>query len=216
MVNPFLLTDGRTGQLVGLAMLVLLLMPGHARAQPTILILGDSLSAGYGIGLEQAWPSLLQRRVPDMRVVNASVSGETTAAGRARLPALLDRYEPAVVILELGANDGLRGLSVDHLYDNLAAMIVLSRRQGAEVLMLGMKIPPNYGRRYSEAFSDCFRRLAQAYPVAFVPFFLAGVAIDPEQMQSDGLHPRASAQPRLLENIWPALSPLLERLAGGH
>ena len=182
-------------------------------AQRTIVVLGDSLSAGYGIKVQQGWVNLLAQRLAaegyGYGVVNASVSGETTQGGLARLPRVLDTHAPAVVIVELGGNDGLRGLPLDASQDNLARIIELSRKAHASVLLLGMYIPPNYGPRYGQEFRDMFTTLSKKYPVAFLPFLLDQVALKPELMQADGIHPNATGQPRLLENVWPKLKPLL-------
>lgn len=194
------------------------LAPQPARADaaatpPRILVFGDSLSAAYGIELEAGWVARLQRRLRDgdrpHEVVNASLSGETTAGGRARLPALLADGPFDLVILELGGNDGLRGLSLTQTEDNLRAMIEAARDSGAQVLLLGMRLPPNYGSTYTEGFARIYTRLAAELDVPLVPFFLDGVATDTALMQPDRIHPRATAQPRLLDNVWPALVPLL-------
>lgn len=183
---------------------------------PTLLVLGDSLSAAYGMPVERGWVALLAARYAAAapmppKIVNASISGETTRGGLERLPALLAAHRPDLVVLELGANDGLRGLPVADLEANLARMIELSQQAGARVLLLGMRIPPNYGPRYTERFHASYAGLAARYDVPLVPFFLDGVAGDPALVQDDGLHPRAEAQPRMLENIWPALDTLLHR-----
>ncbi len=180
---------------------------------PRILVLGDSLSAAYGIETGAGWVTLLQQRLNlsgrPHRILNASISGETTAGGRARLPALLRNEQFTLVILELGGNDGLRGLLLPQTEANLRAMIETARDAGAEVLLIGMRLPPNYGRTYTEAFSGMYRELATALDVPLVPFLLDGVATVPDLMQADRIHPRAEAQPRLLENVWPVLRPLL-------
>jgi acyl-CoA thioesterase I len=179
----------------------------------TILVLGDSISAGYGIKVEEGWVALLAQRLKSKgygyRVVNASVSGETTSGGVNRLPRALALHKPAVVILELGGNDGLRGLPIATSRANLTRMVELARRSGARVVMVGMKIPPNYGPRYSGEFERMFGELAQRYRLPLVPFFLDFVALDSALMQADGIHPNAKGQPRLLENLWPTLEPLL-------
>ena len=184
-----------------------------APAPRTIVVLGDSLSAGYGIQVQQGWVNLLAQRFASegygYRVVNASVSGETTQGGLARLPRALETHKPAVVIVELGGNDGLRGLPLDVSQKNLAQIIELSRHAHAEVLLLGMYMPPNYGPRYAQEFRDMFTTLSKKYPVAFVPFLLDQVALKPELMQADGIHANAKGQPQLLENVWPKLRPLL-------
>ncbi len=178
-------------------------------------MVGDSLSAGYGIKTEEGWVALLQARLRSQgygyRVVNASVSGETTTGGLTRLPRALALHNPDVVILELGANDGLRGIPLDLSRRNLDQLISRSRDAGGSVMVLGMKIPPNYGARYTGQFEAMYRELAAQYTTGFVPFFLEAVALRPDLMQSDGLHPTADAQPLLLDAVWPALTPLLER-----
>jgi acyl-CoA thioesterase-1 len=184
-------------------------------APPTILVLGDSLSAAYGIRVEQGWVALLQARLRAKgyghRVVNASSSGETTGGARARLPRALSLHRPAVVIVELGGNDGLRGLPVADIRANLDAIIADSQQAGARILLVGMRIPPNYGVAYTESFHAVFGELARRHEVPLVPFFLENVALVDGMMQEDGLHPTAAAQPRLLEEIWPRLQPLLQR-----
>ncbi|HDS1737244.1 arylesterase [Pseudomonas sp. BP8] len=179
----------------------------------TLLIVGDSISAGFGLDTRQGWVSLLQQRMQDEgfddQVINASISGDTTAGGQARLPALLAAHKPSVVVLELGGNDGLRGQPPEQLQQNLASMIERSRAAGAKVLLLGMRLPPNYGVRYTTAFAQVYEQLAAREKVALVPFFLEGVGGVPELMQADGIHPAQGAQQQLLENAWPAIKPLL-------
>ncbi len=193
-----------------------LLVPWRASAQTLnggILVLGDSLSAGYGMKLEEAWPSLLQEQLQAQRlgtVINASVSGETSSGGKARLAELLKAHQPGIVILELGGNDGLRGQPLKLLRANLQAMIEMSESQGAKVLLVGMQIPPNYGARYTREFAKTYADLAQANQLALVPFLLEGVATRPELMQNDGIHAAAKAQTHLLNNVWPYLQPLLK------
>lgn len=187
----------------------------EAARPPVVLIVGDSLSAGYGIGLRDAWPTLLQQRLRQQgyphTVANASISGDTSAGGRARLADALKRQTPEIVILELGANDGLRGLSLSATRANLAAMIQTTHATGARVLLVGIHLPPNYGTEYTKKFHAIYHDLARVHRLALVPFLLDGVALNPALMQSDGLHPRAVAQPRLLDNIWPKLLSLLTR-----
>jgi acyl-CoA thioesterase-1 len=195
--------------------LVLAFVGTAAAQQPqrTILVLGDSLSAGYGVKVQDGWVSLLAKRLASegygYRVVNASVSGETTQGGLARLPRALETHKPSIVIVELGGNDGLRGLPLAASRENLRKTVELSKSAKAKVVLVGMLIPPNYGPRYSEEFRDMFAALAQKHSVAFVPFFLDKVALKPELMQDDGIHPNALAQPQLVENLWPKLRPLL-------
>jgi acyl-CoA thioesterase-1 len=192
-----------------------LAMPaGAENATPrTIVVLGDSLSAGYGIGIQEGWVNLLSRRIASegygYKVINASVSGETTQGGLARLPRALELHKPAIVIIELGGNDGLRGLPLATSRENLRRTIELARRAQARVLLVGMMIPPNYGQRYAQEFRDMFTTLASSHSVALVPFLLDRVALNPEFMQDDGIHPNAQGQPRMLENVWPKLKPLL-------
>ena len=184
-----------------------------APAQRTIVVLGDSLSAGFGITIQQGWVNLLAQRIDKegygYQVVNASVSGETTQGGLARLPRALEQHKPALVILELGGNDGLRGLPLATSRENLARMIELAQNAKARVLLVGMMVPPNYGPRYADEFREMFATLAKKYPVAFVPFLLEQVALHPELMQQDGIHANATGQPKMLENVWPRLKPLL-------
>lgn len=184
-----------------------------AAAARTILVLGDSLSAAYNTEIQSGWVEQLQRRIDrrqlPYKVVNASISGDTTADGLARLPRLLDTYRPAIVIIELGGNDGLRGLLPKEVKRNLATMVTRARRSGARVLVLGIRLPPNYGTRYIERFQRLYRELARDMRVPLVPFVLEGIATDPDLMQSDGIHPNARAQSRILENVWPKLQPLL-------
>jgi acyl-CoA thioesterase-1 len=186
---------------------------------PVILVFGDSLSAGYGVPVGFGWVSLLARKIAhsgyDYNVVNASVSGETTAGGLARLPRALDLHHPDVLILELGANDGLRGLPVARARSNLDQMITLAQARGERVLLLGMRMPPNYGPRYTEAFHMMYLDLARQHHVALVPFLMDKVALHPELIQADGLHPNERGQPLLLQTVWPQLAPLLHAHAAG-
>jgi acyl-CoA thioesterase-1 len=192
---------------------------GFAAGAPTptrtILVLGDSLSAGYGIDLEDGWVALLQQRLTSQgygyRVVNASVSGETTAGGLQRLPRALALHKPELVILELGGNDGLRGLSLATTADNLGRMVQLSEGAGARVVLLGMKMPPNYGPKYTQGFEQIFADLASRKKLAFVPFFLENVALKPGMIQADGIHPTVRAQPLMLDSVWPTVQRQLRR-----
>lgn len=180
----------------------------------TILLLGDSLSAGYGLPRGTSWVDLLRTRLhrldPHLRLVNASVSGQTSSEGRARLPRLLARWHPFLVVLELGGNDGLRALPPSLLAANLRAMILRARSTGACVLLLGVRLPPNYGPIYTRRFADVYRRVATRLHVPWIPFFLSSVATHRRDMQADGLHPNARAQPLILQEVWPRLAPLLQ------
>lgn len=179
----------------------------------TIMVLGDSISAAYGIQREAGWVALLEQRLhethPEARVVNTSISGETTDGGLTRLPAALAQHKPRIVILELGGNDGLRGYPVMKLRENLQKMIDLSIAANATPLLVGMQIPPNYGARYTTAFRDTFSTLATTNRIPVVPFLLEGVALRPGLMQRDGIHPTAQAQPAMLDKVWQVLQPLL-------
>jgi len=180
----------------------------------TVLVLGDSLSAAHNIPVESGWVSLLDVRlrkmVPMWTAVNASISGETSLSGRQRLPALLQKYHPAVLVLELGANDGLQGLPLPALRDNLAAMVAMAQKRQVRVLLLGIELPVNYGPQYRDGLRAIYANLARTRHVALVPFLLDGVALDPALMQDDGLHPVASAEPKVLETVWYELQPLLQ------
>ena len=179
----------------------------------TALVVGDSISAAFGLETSQGWVHLLQQRLDegdhDYRVVNASISGDTSAGGLSRLPALLREHQPDVVILELGGNDGLRGQPPAQLKRNLAAITEMSQEAGARVLLLGMRMPPNLGQRYTDAFAEAFDSLAVEMDLPYVPFLLEGVGGVPGMMQADRVHPTAQAQERLLDNVWPVLEPLL-------
>ncbi len=178
-----------------------------------ILVVGDSLSAGYGIDPDEGWVALLGERLSAQdygyRVVNASISGDTTRGGLARLPRALEVHEPDVVIIELGGNDGLRGQPVRGMRRNLAAMVRASRDAGARVLLTGIRIPENYGRAYADSFRAVYRELADELDIALVPFLLESIALRPELFLDDGIHPAADAQPLLLDAVWPHLEPLL-------
>jgi acyl-CoA thioesterase-1 len=189
----------------------------------TILVYGDSLSAGFGIAVAQSWPALLGQRLKQngsngsngsngaqWTVVNASISGETTAGGRSRLDAALKQFQPQIVILALGANDGLRGLPVKTMSDNLAAMVAAAKKQKARVLLVGMRLPPNYGPDYTRDFETAFSRLSQREKLPLLPFLLEPIAGDRNAFQNDNLHPLAAAQPKLLEHVWKSLKPMLD------
>jgi acyl-CoA thioesterase-1 len=196
-------------------LLILLCGIGSAQAaQPkTVLVLGDSLSAAHNIPIESGWVHLLDARlgnmVPKWTAVNASISGETSLSGRNRLPALLQTYHPAVLVLELGANDGLQGLSLTALRDNLRAMIDMAQKTKAQVLLVGIELPVNYGPQYRDGLRAVYAELARTRHTALVPFLLNGVALDPALMQDDGLHPVANAEPKVLDTVWKQLQPLL-------
>jgi len=195
--------------------LTLLLAAAVAHSAPkTVLVLGDSLSAEYGLARGAGWVALMENRLKnehvDAAIVNASISGETTSGGRVRLPALLAQYHPALLLIELGANDGLRGLPVAAAETNLRAMVEMAHKAGARVLLVGMRMPPNYGRAYTDSFFAMYARVAKESKTALVPFMLEGVAQKPELFQADRLHPVAQAHPIILTNIYPALLPLLK------
>ena len=179
----------------------------------TVLVVGDSISAAFGLDSRQGWVAMLQERLREEgfehSVVNASISGDTSAGGAARLSALLAEHKPELVIIELGGNDGLRGQPPAQLQQNLASMVERSQQAGAKVLILGMRLPPNYGQRYTTAFAQVFADVAEAKKVPLVPFFLEGVGGVPGMMQADGIHPTQAAQAVLLENVWPTLKPML-------
>ena len=207
--------DRRSGYSFLLAVIAAALACSAAIAQtaPVVLVLGDSISAGYGLPSGAGWVSLLEKKLAaehdPHRVVNASISGDTTAGGRERLPALLQRYHPATTVIELGGNDGLRGGSLDAMRDNLDAMVAAAQKAGSRVLLVGIRLPPNYGPAYVERFAAIFSEVAKARKAALVPFLFEGFGEDNAMFQSDRIHPVAVAQPRLLDNIWPALEPLL-------
>jgi acyl-CoA thioesterase-1 len=198
-------------------LLVLMAAACSAKAEtPVILVFGDSISAGYGLTqVEQGWVELLRGKLKDQgygyQVVNASVSGETTAGGLARLPRALALHHPQIVILELGGNDGLRALPIDQMRTNLNKMVELSSATGARVMLLGMRIPPNYGPEYTEQFRAVFVAVARDKMIPVVPFLLTDIALSPSLMQADGVHPNQLGQPKLLANVWPELQPLLRK-----
>ena len=196
-----------------IVILLAFVLIGGAAHGGTILVWGDSLSAGYQLRSEQAWPALLQTRLSENgfphRVVNGSVSGETTSGGLTRLPAALTEHQPALLVLALGANDGLRGLPPRLMAENLDAMIDAAQRTGAAVLLVGMRIPPNYGPAFTRRFEDAFREVAAARDLPFLPFLLEGFAEQPEMFLADGIHPSAEAQHLILDTVWAHLQPLL-------
>ena len=181
----------------------------QAATAPTVLVFGDSLSAGYGIDVDQSWPALLQSRLESQgyehRVINASISGETTEGGVTRIARALENFNPELVILELGGNDGLRGFPPDRMKTNLQTIIETTKASGAAVIMLGIRIPTNYGPRYTGAFENVYRELADQLSVLWIEFFMEGIALNEELMQEDGIHPNASAQSILLDNAWPII-----------
>lgn len=183
-------------------------------APKTVLVLGDSLSAEYGLNRGTGWVALLEKKLKaeklDAAIVNASISGETTSGGRARLPALLTQHKPDIVVIELGANDGLRGQPVAAAEANLRNMVTLAQKSKAKVVLVGMRMPPNYGRAYTESFFGMYSKLAKEYKTTLVPFMLEGVAEKPALFQADRLHPNANAHPTILANIWPQLQPLVK------
>ena len=196
-----------------LLIVVLIALSSAAHAARTILVFGDSLSAGYGIRQDLAWPALLAKRLQerqlDYNVINASISGETTSGGRSRLNAALSKYTPSIVIIALGSNDGLRGLPIATMRDNLNAMTESAQKKNTKVLIVGQRLPPNYGN-YAAQFQNAFSDVAKRQNAPLVAFLLEGIATEPKLFQADNLHPTAEAQPRLLDNIWRELEPLLK------
>ena len=186
----------------------------QAASAPTVLVFGDSLSAGYGIDVDQSWPALLQSRLESQgyehRVINASISGETTEGGVTRIGSTLENFNPELVILELGGNDGLRGFPPDRMKANLQTIIETTKTSGAAVVMLGIRIPTNYGPRYTGAFENVYRELAEQSGVLWIEFFMEGIALNEDLMQDDGIHPNAEAQLILLDNAWPIIRQSLE------
>ena len=180
---------------------------------PTVLVFGDSLSAGYGIDVDQSWTALLQTRLErqgyEHRVVNASIGGETTEGGAAQIEQAIDEFHPALIVLELGGNDGLRGIPPQRMKGNLDKIIGAGRTSGAAVVLLGIRIPPNYGQRYTSEFENVYRELATEYEIPWIEFFLEGIALNEELMQADGIHPNAAAQIILLDNAWPMINDAL-------
>ncbi|NOQ12851.1 MAG: arylesterase [Methyloprofundus sp.] len=179
----------------------------------SIVVLGDSISASYGFEVQHGWVALLEKKIksshPDYTMINVSISGDTTAGGLARLPRLLKQYQPEIVLVELGANDGLRGMSLKAMQKNLSAIIKQSQKSGARVLLLSMRIPSNYGKRYTDIFYNSYQKVASKHKISVVPFILEDVALDKSQMQADGLHPNEKAQPIIANHIAPYLLPLL-------
>lgn len=201
------------------SLLILMAVAGVATAdEPIVLIFGDSLSAGYGIDVDQSWAALLQQRLEEQgyehRVINASISGETTEGGATRIVAALESFSPALIILELGGNDGLRGFPPDRIRDNLESIAARAKASGAEVVLLGIRIPSNYGARYSAAFEAVYRDVAEKLDIDWIEFFMEGVALNDDLLQDDRIHPNARAQPMLLDNAWPIIQRALKRGAG--
>jgi acyl-CoA thioesterase-1 len=198
-----------------LLLVLLLWLPLPGFSATTLLVLGDSLSAAYGIDQKQGWVSLLEERLhrqcPACQIINASISGETTAGGRSRIVPLLKRHHPDILIVELGGNDGLRGLPLTEMYNNLDHIITASLHREIKVLLLGMRLPPNYGPAYTRNFQNTYQRLADKYPIAWVPFLLAGLGDQRDLFQADGIHPIAAAQGVILDNVWPVLQTLLPK-----
>ena len=196
-----------------LSCLLLLFLPA-VLAGPSLLVVGDSLSAGYGVSTDQRWVTLLAKRLqskcPSTQVINASVSGDTSGGGLSRLSPLLRQHRPEIVIIELGGNDGLRGINTRTMRGNLLGMVRAAQSEGARVLLLGVRLPSNYGPDFVNAFHQVYYDVGETSSVPLVPFFLKGVALDPELMQADGIHPNDRAQPRLLENVWPYLKSLMD------
>ncbi len=198
---------------VAIGMVLLLIAASAYSAPKTVLVLGDSLSAEYGLTRGSGWVALLQQRLQQQKIdatlVNASISGETTIGGKTRLPALLSKHNPDIVVIELGANDALRGLQLSATRANLDALLSMSKAAKAKVVLVGMQIPPNYGADYANQFSQLFSTAAKQYKAALVPFFMQGIADQPAMFQADRMHPNEQAQPQLLDNVWPHLKPLL-------
>ncbi len=183
--------------------------PSKTQAITNILVLGDSLSAAYNIPLEKGWVNLLRKRVPGIEIINASLGGATTSNGLQRLPGLLEKHKSQLVIIELGANDGLQGKPIHYITSNLDKLIIFAQSTGAKVLLIGNRLPPNRGERYTKPFFNQYQKLAKRHSVAYLPFMLRGLAGNSEYMQQDGLHPKANAQAAILDNLWPILKPLL-------
>ena len=204
------------GRIASLMLLSLLALNAWSApiSQKTLMVYGDSLSAAYGLDIQDGWVALLEQKLrnthPNWQIVNLSISGETTAGGLSRLPKALEQYQPDLILLELGANDGLRGTSLSRFKNNLESMLQLAQKQNIDVIMFEMQIPPNYGPVYTRRFTQTFHDLGKAYEVPVMPFFLDGVAGIEALNQRDGIHPKAKAQPKLLSNIWPSLEPMLK------
>lgn len=221
MNTLFTISGSNSSRLIAILLGLLLVCFAQASERPrehVLLLMGDSLSAASGVQTDTAWVARLQQRLDEARpeawrVINASISGETTDGGARRLPDLLERHQPELVIIELGGNDGLRGFQPGVIEQNLTSMIEHSQAAGAQVMLVGMEIPPNYGQRYTQMFAALYPALAERHDTALVPFFLDGIYDQPGMMQSDGIHPTDEAQPRLLDNVWPVLEPLLDEIS---
>ena len=208
-----------TSKLLGILLFFSVYIPLNAFSAdselPSILVFGDSLSASYGIEEEEGWVNLLDQRIKEeglpFRVINGSVSGETSTGGVERLPGMLSAYRPEVVILELGGNDGLRGLPLEVLTNNLNKMVDMIHETGSSAILAGIQIPPNYGPRYTVPFKELFYEIAETKQIGFIPFLIAGIPQQPDLMQDDGIHPKAEAQALILNNVWPHLLPLIEK-----
>ena len=210
-----------TSKLLGILLFFSVCIPPNAFSAdndldlPSILVFGDSLSAAYGIDEEEGWVSLLDQKIKEeglsWRVINGSISGETSTGGVERLPSMLSTYRPKVVILELGGNDGLRGLPLEVLTNNLNKMVDMIHETGSCALLAGIQIPPNYGPRYTVPFKELFYEIAETKQIRFIPFLIDGIPQQPELMQDDGIHPKAEAQALILNNVWPHLLPLIEK-----
>jgi acyl-CoA thioesterase I len=196
------------------SVVLLFLVAAPAFSAQKILIFGDSLSSGYGIERSQSWVSLLEAKIkkqnPSAQVINASISGETTIGGANKIQQVLQLHHPDIILIALGGNDGLRGLNLNEMQANLETIIKAAKKTGSEVMLIGMKIPPNYGMQYTQQFHATYQNLSQQYQTQLVPFLLEGVGGNPALMQQDGLHPNATAQPKILDNVWVTLSPLLQ------
>ncbi len=196
------------------SVVLLFLVAAPAFSAQKILIFGDSLSSGYGIERSQSWVSLLEAKIkkqnPSAQVINASISGETTIGGANKIQQVLQLHHPDIILIALGGNDGLRGLNLNEMQANLETIIKAAKKTGSEVMLIGMKIPPNYGIQYTQQFHATYQNLSQQYQTQLVPFLLEGVGGNPALMQQDGLHPNATAQPKILDNVWVTLSPLLQ------
>lgn len=207
------LRTGFVKYILSISVILSALVASPAIAKQKILVFGDSLSAAYGLDEKSGWVHLLQKRLtaihPDYKVINASISGETTSGGANKIKQTLELHQPDIIIIELGGNDGLQGLSLKSMRQNLTQMLEEAKRNQAKTLLVGMKIPPNYGIKYTKDFNETFKVLSQQFHTAYVPFLLEGIGGNPDLMQQDGIHANATAQEMILENVWPSLEPLL-------